>query len=254
MSQDLDRLQGTWNIVSLEMEGMSMPCGGAQIAIAGDAFTTSGMGATYNGKVVVFPDTSPPSFDLQFLDGPEKGNTSLGIYELAGDAWKICLTTRGTVRPTTFAAPPGTGIALEVLHRGAPAVTSTQASTSAVSSGVTGDPAPELAGEWAMVSVVINGDALPKSMAKHGRRHATSSEVTVKMGPDVILQALYSVDRSASPMTMDYWRTEGTRQSGIWKFEGGELTTCFGPIGAPRPAEFASQKGDGRTFAVWTKL
>jgi uncharacterized protein (TIGR03067 family) len=248
MSQDLNLLQGAWTIESLVMDGMAMPGGGARIMIAGDRFTTSGMGAAYHGTVAVHAETSPKSFDLHFLDGPEKGNTSLGIYELTGDTWKICLTTRGNVRPTEFAAPPGTGIALEVLRRGElPA-------TPAVAAEVTGEPAPELAGEWTLVSLVMSGEALPKSTVKHGRRLATASEVTVKMGPDVILKALYSVERSSSHMTMDYWRSDGTRQSGIWKFEGGELTTCFGGIGAARPTEFASTRGDGRTLAVWKKV
>ena len=256
MSQDLDKLQGTWTIVSLEMDGMSMPCGGAQIAIAGDSFTTSGMGATYNGKVTVNAATSPKSFDLLFLDGPEKGNTSLGIYELKGDTWKICLTTRGSVRPAEFAAPPGTGIALEVLQRGAVAAGAPAAKVAAGSKAageLTGESAPELGGEWRMVSVVMNGDGLPSAMAAYGKRTATESAVTVKMGPSVILKARYSVDRSVSPMTMDYLRDDGKQQFGIWKFEGGELTTCFGAIGAARPAEFVSEKGDGRTLAVWTQ-
>jgi uncharacterized protein (TIGR03067 family) len=252
MSQDLDFLQGTWCIASLEMDGMEMPCGGARMSIEGDRFTTAGMGATYSGNIVLHPETAPRSFELRFLDGPEKGNTSFGIYELAGDAWKICLTTRGQTRPTEFAAPPGTGIALEVLRRGsAPATQPDAAQPDAAQ--VTGEPAPELAGEWVMASLVMNGDALPKAMVKLGRRQATAGEVRVKMGPDVILKALYSVDRSASPMTMDYWRSDGSRQFGIWKFEGGELTTCFGGIGEARPDGFASTKGDKRTFAVWRK-
>ena len=74
-------------------------------------------GREYEGTVVVHQTTVPKSFELQFEEGPEKGNTNFGIYELDGDTWKICLATRGSVRPTEFAAPPGTGIALETLRR-----------------------------------------------------------------------------------------------------------------------------------------
>ncbi len=118
MGQDLDGLQGTWNIVSLEMDGRKMAGGGAQIVVHGKRFTTIAMGAAYEGTVVVHEASKPKSFDLHFEEGPEKGNTSLGIYELDGDTWKICLTTRGNERPKEFAAPPGTGIALETLQRG----------------------------------------------------------------------------------------------------------------------------------------
>src|SRR5664280_2868223 len=117
MGRDLDRLQGTWNIVSLEMDGQKMSRGGARIGVRGNRFTTIAMGATYEGSVGVHQTTAPKSFELHFDEGPEKGNTSFGIYELDGDTWKICLTTRGSERPKEFAAPPGTGIALETVQR-----------------------------------------------------------------------------------------------------------------------------------------
>jgi len=48
----------------------------------------------------------------------EKGNTNPGIYELDADTWKICIATRGAVRPSSFASSPGSGFALETLMRG----------------------------------------------------------------------------------------------------------------------------------------
>ncbi len=120
MKTDIETLQGVWNIVSLEMDGRTLPATaitGAKIAIQGDRFTSTGMGATYEGTIEADPTTTPKTFNMNFTSGPEKGNTNLGIYELAGDTWRICLATRGTTRPTRFAAEPGTGIALEVLQR-----------------------------------------------------------------------------------------------------------------------------------------
>jgi uncharacterized protein (TIGR03067 family) len=81
---------------------------------------------------------------------------------------------------------------------------------------------------------------------------ATACEVTVKFGPDVVLNARYAVDRSCTPMTMDYLLAGGQAQHGIWALEDKRLTTCFGAPGKPRPAEFASTPGDGRTLTVWT--
>ena len=117
---ELKRLQGTWNVVSLEVEGQTMPASalnGARIVIQGDHFTTSGMGASFEGTIELDASTTPKTFNLSFTLGPEKGNRSLGIYELDGDDWRICLTTRGEVRPKTFAAPPDSGIAVEVFKR-----------------------------------------------------------------------------------------------------------------------------------------
>jgi uncharacterized protein (TIGR03067 family) len=247
MPEDLDQLQGSWKIVSLEMDGQRMGGGGARIQVHGTRFTTLAMGAEYSGTLSVNQTSQPKSFDLKFEEGPEAGNTSLGIYDLQGDSWKICLTTRGSERPREFAAPQGTGIALEILER-AGAETARPGDVAAVP---TGEGAHELAGEWKPTTLVRDGDALPPSMLKYGVRTATADEVTVKFGPQVILKARYSVDRSKSPMAMDYVLSDGNRQAGIWKFEDGRLTTCFGAPGSARPTEFVSAKGDGRTLAVW---
>jgi uncharacterized protein (TIGR03067 family) len=258
MGQDLDGLQGTWNIVSLEMDGQKMPGGGARIVVRGDRFTTIAMGATYEGTVAVHQTTAPKSFDLHFEAGPEKGNTNLGIYELDGDRWKICLSTRGSVRPREFAAPPGTGIALEILDRGSVADVPVvpDAPGSPRSPGSPGlparDSAAELAGVWTPLSLVRDGQALPSSMLHSGKRTATANQVTVQFGPQVFVKASYSVDRSCTPMTMDYLLADGQTQRGIWALEDKRLTTCFGAPGQPRPSQFASTPGDGRTLTVWT--
>ncbi len=251
MVRDLKMLQGTWNIVSMEMDGQKMSGGSARIVVRGDRFTTTGMGATYEGTMAVHPKTAPRSFELHFEEGPEKGNTSFGIYELDGDRWTICLTTRGSERPKEFAAPPGTGIALETLERAmASGAKAAEDAPDALASPA-GDAASELAGEWVPDSLVRDGEALPQSMLQYGKRIATANEVTVKFGPQVMLQASYAVDRSPTPMTMDYVLANGKPQYGIWALEGKRLTTCFGAPGQPRPAEFASTPGDGRTLTVW---
>jgi uncharacterized protein (TIGR03067 family) len=122
MKDDLEALQGTWNIVSLEMEGRPMAVAmlsGAKVVIEGGRFVSLNMGAGYAGSLHLDPSASPKTFDMKFETGPEKGNTAFGIYELADNTWRICLTTRGTNRPAEVAARPGTGHALEVLHRDA---------------------------------------------------------------------------------------------------------------------------------------
>jgi len=49
MPSDLDRLQGTWNITSLETDGRKMPApvfDGSSIVIKGKTFISLGMGGT----------------------------------------------------------------------------------------------------------------------------------------------------------------------------------------------------------------
>jgi uncharacterized protein (TIGR03067 family) len=247
MKSDLKSLQGTWNIVSLEMEGQSMPCGEAAIVVKGSRFTTTAMGGEYSGTLQVDEATSPRSFDLTFEAGPEGGNTSYGIYELEADTWKICLTLRGGTRPKKFATRAGSGLALETLKRAAKG----KAKAKAPAAELAGEPAPELAGEWAMVSAIMSGKPLDPEYVKVGRRIATESELQVRIGPQTVLKAAYAVDRSQTPKQINYRLSDGRSQAGIWEWDGAQLKTCFASPGQPRPMELVSTPGDGRTFSVW---
>lgn len=92
--QDIGRLQGTWNIVALEMEG-----------------------AEYSGRMRLDPASTPKHLDLALETGPHAGETHLVIYTFEGPRWKLCLNVTATMRPAEFAAPKGSGVALEWLER-----------------------------------------------------------------------------------------------------------------------------------------
>jgi uncharacterized protein (TIGR03067 family) len=121
MPGDLDLLQGIWTVATLEFEGQKMPAAmvsNGRIAIEGNRFVSSGMGAVYEGTLELDASTTPRRLDMKFDKGPETGNTNPGIYQLDSDRWTICVATRDTVRPSTFTSTPGSGIAVEVLTRG----------------------------------------------------------------------------------------------------------------------------------------
>lgn len=118
--QELEKLQGTWRFVSLEIDGQALPEGAlkdAKIVIKGDAFDSSSFGIVYTGTVKVDPTQNPKTIDLAFNAGPEKGNTTLGIYELDGDTLRLCLALNKKERPKEFSSKPGSGLALEKLKR-----------------------------------------------------------------------------------------------------------------------------------------
>ena len=271
MTRELKALQGTWTIVSMEVDGQRMEgSSSAQVVVKGDRFTTISMGAAYEGVVEVDATRKPKHFNLVFTEGLEKGNTNRGIYELDGDAWRICLNTTGGPRPGEFATTPGSGRALETLRRGGAAgpegsaPEGARAARAKPSKGETaaaevlvpeGDPAPELAGEWSMGSCVMDGRPLETEFLKYGKRAASATEVTVTMGPQVMLRAAYRVDCSAVPHRMNYVLVygphKGKAQHGVYRLEGGTLETCFAAPGRERPADFSSTAGDGRTLTQW---
>ena len=65
-ADDLKTLQGSWSIVSLEIDGQPIALEGARMVVDGDNFTAEGMGAEYRGKVRVDAARTPKSFDLEF--------------------------------------------------------------------------------------------------------------------------------------------------------------------------------------------
>ncbi len=120
MDEELGRLQGVWNIIFLEVDGMTPApnvYAGSTIVVEGNRFTTRAMGAVYGGTIELNPEVVPNEFRMKFTEGPEKGNTNNGIYELEGDRWKFCLNIKGGPAPTEFATGPGSGRALETLNR-----------------------------------------------------------------------------------------------------------------------------------------
>jgi uncharacterized protein (TIGR03067 family) len=264
---DLDKLQGCWNIQTLEVEGSPMPAPpGARIVIEGGRFQSLGMGAVYEGTVEIDARKKPKAIDMAFTAGPEKGNRSLGIYELRGDDWKLCLTITGSQRPAKFATTAGSGCALETLKRGAAEAFEPQseetfdaAPGSSAAASMASDPAPEIEGEWQMVVCHLDGDPVPESMVKTGRRIARDGVTTSYFGKQLLLHARYAVGRSvgssvgsnAEPHTIDYELKGGASQYGIWKFEGEILHICFAPAGKPRPVDFTPRKGQGHTFTAW---
>jgi|SRR5262245_29567511 len=263
MRDDLELLQGTWNVTSLEMDGQQMPdtmLGEAEIVIKGTRFMTTGMGAIYEGTLNLDPSANPPQLDMKFDAGPEKGNTNLGIYKLNGNTLKLCLATRGSVRPSRFASAPGSGFAVEVLTRRDSKTAKPKKSTSKkavrTASGSAG-PATEFEGEWQMVSGLMNGAAVEKSTVQWVRRVTTGNETTIYAGPQVMLRVTFKSDPSKSPKTIDYVNTAGANkgktQLGIYEFDEDLLKVCMASPGSERPTRFESVRGDGVTFTEWKR-
>jgi uncharacterized protein (TIGR03067 family) len=239
---DRKHLQGTWTITSLEMDGKKAPFAGGKIVIEGSKFTTIAMGAEYAGTAVYDESKSPKQFDVTFKTGPHKGEKSLGIYELDGDEWKICLGMAGfKQRPKEFATAPGSHFAVETLKRGEVAVD--------VVPDEDAGPATELDGEWQMVSGSMDGHAMDARLVKTGRRVSKGRLLTVLFGGQVYLKAKIRLD--VATKSYDYVLDTGVTQQGIYALEGSTLTVSMAAPGAARPVDF--KPGAGRTVTVWKR-
>jgi uncharacterized protein (TIGR03067 family) len=243
MKPDIETLQGTWNIVSLEMEGRKYPAAGAQIAIKGGRFTSLNMGAEYSGTMAVDESASPKTFDLLFEKGPEEGNRSLGIYELDGDTWKICLGLTGKTRPTKFVSAPGTGHALEILKR-----ERNGAKKQLPAFDENAEPVAELEGDWFMVSCRQDGQPMDSGFVKSAKREFRGNTTTLTVGGRPVMKSRFTANSASK--TIEY---SDLRQHGIYTVSGDSLLTCLVAGGETRPADFTAAPGDGRLVSEWSR-
>ncbi len=270
----LRNLEGTWEFARLEVDGNTIPPAAltqSRISIDGDRFRTDSPEATYEGIFNIDVEAEPHQIDIEFVEGPEAGNWNYGIFRLDRDQLEICLDMSGKSRPGEFRTTEGSGHAYETLKRSSRArpekVTGgtpsqkTKPTTSAPSQGPAGFDYVDsplmtrLQGDWAAVKIVRDGQELPAMMLGTGLRKAIKNEVKISFGGQVMIQALVRLDESTDPISVDYYNTcgiaAGTVQMGIMKWIGDEACFCMAALGQPRPNDFSSLPGSGRTLSQW---
>ena len=119
--KDLEQLQGTWMVVSMEREGEAIPIEelkGRSCVYEKDAFTLkSGDQPRRRGLVTLDPSRKLKAINTWDLDGPYTDATVPGIYELSGDTLRLCFSRPGAERPTEFTTKSGSGLILVVYQR-----------------------------------------------------------------------------------------------------------------------------------------
>ena len=115
---DLEKLQGTWTLVSMEVEGQAAPpkaIEGQSAVYEGDAVTLmDGETVRRRGIVTLEPTRRPAAINTWDQDGPREDRTTPGIYELKGQTLKLCFARPDDRRPDEFATGRGTGYILLV--------------------------------------------------------------------------------------------------------------------------------------------
>jgi uncharacterized protein (TIGR03067 family) len=119
--KEMSKLEGEWSMVSGEANGQSMPKdsvkSGKRVAKDGETTVTIGGQVYLKAKFSIDPTKKPRAIDYTMTEGPTKGKTHLGIYELDGDTVKFCFAAPGKDRPTDFTAKEGSERTLSVWKR-----------------------------------------------------------------------------------------------------------------------------------------
>ncbi len=271
----LRRMEGTWTFQSLEVDAQTMPAAMLShsiMLIDGDRFRMESPEATYEGIFTIDVEPQPNRIDIDFIEGPEAGNRCEGLFQLDGDQLTFCLGLVGAKRPQQFATTKGSGHALEVLVR----------KDSARPAGVEGgtppsfvEPIPVLAidpssfdatltpaieklqGEWVPLELVTSGAPLQASYLTFGSRTQTGLETKVVFGGQIMLHAKVRFNEATMPIEVDYLNLTGkgggSISLGLFQWDGDEAVFCIASPGAPRPSDFSSKKGDGRTLSRWKR-
>jgi uncharacterized protein (TIGR03067 family) len=270
--EQLCALEGEWRFTSLEIEGAAVPVGAlshSRILIDGDRFRSESPEATYDGVLTIDVEASPAHIDIEFVEGPDAGESSYGVYELKKDTLTLCLGLVGASRPASFSTSPRSGHALERLRRASAArpagVTGgTPPPVSAAAKGERGDPAAfdipmtpllrRLEGEWIPVELAMDGKPMPPEWLSYGSRTATGNEMKVVFGGQTMVHAKVRIDERVMPMAVDYLNLKGKQAGtvtlGIMEWIGDEVRFLMAGPGEPRPSAFDAATG---TFSRWRR-
>jgi uncharacterized protein (TIGR03067 family) len=241
------RFEGTWRFTFFEIEGTRLPedaSKNTRLILEGRHFTLRGDATALKGTYKVDLSKKPKQIDVTFADGPDKGKTVHGIYELDGDTYRVCMGLPGKSRPTAFESKPGSGHVLEVLKR-----EKSPSKEEAVKKELA-----KLKGTWQLVSAETDGVKLPAEQVKQIRVIIQEGKHSVYFGEKVVADGVeFHIDPSASPKTTEDTLKDGKKIRGIYKLEGDTLTSCVAAPDKERPSEFTGKKGSGYTLRVFKR-
>jgi uncharacterized protein (TIGR03067 family) len=252
--KEVERLQGTWTIGSVVINGEEVPAevgSMAKLVVEGDHYTVTLGEQSVPSTFKLDPSKAPKTIDFTYTDGPQKDQTVKGIYKLEDDIFTMCrsLTAEGK-RPTEFAAPATSGLVLVVWKHAKPSASAKEAAIR--------EELARFQGTWQLVSAESNGEKAPEERVRQIRVTITGSTHTVRFGDEVIVHDVgFEIDPSKTPKevtdTINDGPDKGKQILGIYKLDGDSLTSCTASVGKERPTEFASTPGSGHTLRVFRR-
>jgi uncharacterized protein (TIGR03067 family) len=113
-------LEGTWELVAIEADGKELKAPkDAQMVTTGNKFVLkTGDKVVIVGTFKVDASTKPKTIDVTYTEGPDKGKSFKGIYEVDGDTSRFCRPLNPEdARPTEFKTKAGGGVFLATYKR-----------------------------------------------------------------------------------------------------------------------------------------
>jgi uncharacterized protein (TIGR03067 family) len=120
IEEEFKRFEATWRFVAIEVAGQKIPEKAFEkdtLVLKGKRFASFVGGKMVHGDFKIDPLAKPKTIDIIFTEGPGKGHSQKGIYELDGDTQKICIAGPDQPRPTEFDTKAESGHIIEILKR-----------------------------------------------------------------------------------------------------------------------------------------
>lgn len=123
LQNDLKQLQGTWTVVSMEMDGKFLSeerRKKTKVTVDGEKFTFDTGDDSHEGLYKLDPSKDPKELNIVVTRGDEKGKTYLAIYKFENGRMIQGMRLDNKERPKEFTGKAGTGCALEIWERQKP--------------------------------------------------------------------------------------------------------------------------------------
>ncbi len=115
-ADDVAKFEGSWSYESMEAAGKPLDIAAFKeipLVLKGKTFTQGEAKGTF-----ILDDTkTPKTIDLTFTNGPPKGITVKGIYELDDKTYKLCSGKPKGERPKVFDSKAKDGGTISILKR-----------------------------------------------------------------------------------------------------------------------------------------
>ena len=119
-ADDLKAMEGTWKVQSAEGEGKKLESEeilSLVLKITGARYEVQVKDKIDAGTIALDEKQTPKTMDATDTEGDNVGKVVKAIYELTGDAMKVCYALNGGERPKEFATKEGQPVLLLIYQR-----------------------------------------------------------------------------------------------------------------------------------------